>query len=421
MNGSDAPVVVIGAGLAGLACAGRLHRAARRVLVLEGADRVGGRLRTERIEGFLVDRGFQVFLTAYPEARAVLDYTRLGLRAFVPGAQVWHDGALHRVADPLRRPTAALASLMAPIGTPADKLRTVAFAARARAGSIDELYTRPATTTRRTLEARGFSRRMIERFWRPFLGGITLDPSLGASSRMTEFVLRMMASGGTTLPDGGMAAIPAQLAEALPAGVVRLGARVTAVAAAGDGVTLEGGERIAAAAVVVATEGDAAAALLGGRLAPPAAYGETAFAYAAPAPPYEGAWLTLDGTGRGPVLNVAVQSNVQPSYAPAGSALVTAVVPGPGSRSAAELEREARAQLVAMFGARVEGWRLLRADRIRYGLPDHSPAALDPLERPARLAPRLLVAGDHRDTPSINGALASGRRAAAALLETAGP
>ncbi|MFZ5833144.1 MAG: FAD-dependent oxidoreductase [Planctomycetota bacterium] len=93
-------VIVFGAGLAGLCCARRLMESGRDCLLLEASDGVGGRVRTDLVEGFRLDRGFQVLLTAYPAAQAILDYDRLDLRPFYAGAIVLHAGRFHRVADP---------------------------------------------------------------------------------------------------------------------------------------------------------------------------------------------------------------------------------------------------------------------------------------------------------------------------------
>ena len=410
--GTGLPVVVVGAGLAGLACARALAAAGRRVRLLERGDGPGGRVRTDVVDGFRLDRGFQVLLTAYPEARIQLDYVALDLRRFYPGALVRAEGRFHRVADPFRQPLDALRSLGNPVGSLRDKLRVLSLRSRALEGTLAQLWRRPATTALQELVRQGFSPRMIERFFRPFLGGIFLSRDLDTSSRMLDFVMRMMAEGDTAVPARGMGAISEQLAATLPAGTLRLGAEVTAVAP--DGVTLAGGERLPAAAVVVATGGDVAARLLG-LPAPPPPRSTATLWFAASASPVGAPILVLDGEGDGPVNNLAVLSDVAPAYAPPGQALVAASVPGMPAADDAELERQVRAQLVRWYGPAAT-WRLLRVDRIRWAQPAQSPADLEPVAKPARLAPGLFIAGDHRDTASIHGALASGRRAAEAAL-----
>jgi UDP-galactopyranose mutase (EC 5.4.99.9) len=202
---STPDVLVIGAGLSGLACARQLHRRGFSVQVLEAADRVGGRVRTEEADGFRMDRGFQVMLTAYPEAQLALDYEALDFHAFYDGALVRYGGRFHRIADPLRQPLDVPQTLISPIGTAADKLRVARARFRLRQLMVPEIMEREERTALEVLRSRwGFSARMIDRFFRPFFGGIFFDRALGASSRMFEFLFKMFAEGQTVLPAGGI-------------------------------------------------------------------------------------------------------------------------------------------------------------------------------------------------------------------------
>ncbi|MEI2720735.1 MAG: FAD-dependent oxidoreductase [Gemmatimonadales bacterium] len=412
-----APVVIVGAGLAGLAAARRLTLAGVPCSLLEASDDVGGRVRTDAIDGFLVDRGFQVLLTAYPECRAVLDYEALDLRAFEPGAMVRAGGAWHRLADPFRRPGPAVASLLDNLGSWRDKAAVLRLRQRALEGSLDDLFARPATSTRTVLEAFGFSADFTTAFLEPWLGGIFLGRDLGTSSRMLEFVMRMMAQGDSAIPARGMGMIPAQLAAALPAGTVQLRRRVVALDAAG--VRLDDGQVVPASEMIIATEGDTAATLLG-LPAPTRPRGATSLAFAAPTAPWRGRDLLLNGEGSGPVNSLVVSSELSEATAPAGAALATVASIDAHPEGDDALERAVRRQLTDWFGAEVAHWRLLRLHRIRYAQPDQLPEDLDPIERPVRLGAGRYVAGDHRETASLHGALHSGRRAAEALLADRG-
>jgi len=415
--GSRDPVVVVGAGLAGLCCARGLHRAGVPVAVIEAQDAVGGRVRTDLREGFRLDRGFQVLLTAYPEALAVLDYAALDLRPFLPGALVRRGSRFHRVSDPWRRPQDALTTLRAGVGTLGDKLRLARLRGNVRRGTLAELMARPQSSTLERLRRAGFSEAMIDGFFRPFFGGILLDRSLAASSRMFDFVFRMMASGGVALPARGMGAIPEQLAGPLPHGSLRLGTAVDGVTP--GGVRLVTGETLAARAVVLAVEGPEAARLLG-RPAPPPPRSVVCVYFDAPEPPVGEPVLVLDGDGRGPVNNLCCPSLVAPDYAPAGHALVSATVLDGQALDDPTLEAAIREQLGDWFGAGVAGWRRLAVQRIPHAQPRQEPADLEPAERPVRVERGLYVCGDHRETASIQGAMASGRRAAEALIADLG-
>ena len=406
--------VVVGGGLAGLACARHLTAAGVPCTVLEASDGLGGRARTDEVDGFLLDRGFQVFLTAYPEAGRVLDLPRLELREFYPGALVRADGAFHRVADPFRRPLDAARALRAPVYRLRDLRARATMRARARSGTVEALLSRRDRPAIEALRELGLSDRIVERFFRPFLGGVFLDRELATSSRMLEFVVRMFSQVYAALPAAGMGALARQLADGLPPGTVRLAARVSAVHA--GAVVLESGEHVEARAVVVATGGDTAAQLAPDLAAPPWLGGCTIY-YAAERAPVEGPYLVLDGDGDGPVNELAVVSEVAPSYAPDGQALVSASVVGVPDADDVELERRVRVQLRAWFGDAVDGWRHLRTYRIEHALPARLPPALEPVDRRVRFGASLFVCGDHRDTASIEGALVSGRRAAQSLIE----
>jgi phytoene dehydrogenase-like protein len=404
-------VLIVGAGLAGLACAQDLTRAGVECSVLEASDAVGGRVRTDAIDGFLLDRGFQILLTAYPELGRRLDVDALDLQYFEPGATIRFEGRFHGVADPLRRPTRIPKTLTAPIGTLADKLRLLRLVLDVRLHSVPTLLRRHDVTTADRLARAGFSEQMIESFWRPLFAGIQLDPDLEVSSRRFETILRMLAIGSTGVPRRGMQTIPEQLAASLPADTVRCGARVVRVD--GSSLILEDGERLDARAVVVATEGPAAHELLGERVADPGSRAAACCWFAAANAPLPGPVLVLDGESRGPARNLAVMSEVSSSYAPAGRALVAAAVPGPEALDPTITAR-VREQLARWFGATTSEWDHLRTDVIVHGQPAQRPP-LHP-KQAVTLGGGMFVCGDHRDTASIQGALFSGGRAASSVL-----
>ncbi len=407
----DHPVAIVGAGLAGLACATTLQAAGVPVVVLEAGDGVGGRVRTDEIDGFRVDRGFQVALTAYPEMHRQLDMAALDFRAFDPGALVWRDGSGSAVSDPFRMPTSLPSTVLAPIGSLLDKARIARLRFRLQRTHPAQLLRGEDMATGDALRADGFSDRMIERFFRPLVGGIQLDPDLTDSRRMFDVIFRMLADGDSAVPATGMQAIPEQLAAALPSGTVHLGVAATGVGA--DHVTVTD-ERIATSATVVATDGPAAARLLD--LPPVGSKAVGSVAFAADAPPIDSKLVVLDGTGAGPVLNVAVMSNVAPEYAPTGRHQIVAALPGLDDTTlGSDLERLARDQLRGWWGAQVDDWEHLTTHRIPHGQPRQS-VPFDPKRR-VDLGDGRYVCGDHRDTASIQGAMHSGRRTALSVLD----
>ena len=405
----ERPVVVVGAGVAGLCCAIHLQERGLPVLVVEGDSQVGGRARTDFVDGFLLDRGFQVLLTAYPEAQDMLDLGSLGLGKFAPGAMIRSDAGFARFVDPLRRPSEALNTLMSGVATPLDALRIARMRRRLGRGDPLRLLDGHSRSALDALRAEGFSQRLIERFFRPFFGGVLLDPELASSSRALEFLFRMFADGDAALPAHGMGAIPHQLASRLAPGVLRTGRWVRRLD--GSGVILDCDTRIEAAAIVLATDPRAAEKLAPG-LPVPESNPSYCLHFDAPRAPGLRDFLALDGEGTGPVNHVCVPSNIAPRYSPIGRDLVSASVLGPIALDDEALEHAARDQLQDWFGDGVRQWRLLRIDRIEDALPAQPPGAFEPGLQRARLSDRLFVCGDHRDLASIQGAMASGRRAA---------
>jgi len=402
-------VVIVGAGLAGLVAARMLEAAGRGVTLLEASDGVGGRVRSDEVDGFILDRGFQVYLTGYPEPPRHLDIDALDLRRFEPGALVWRDGRGSLVSDPFRRPLTLPSTVMSTAGTIADKLRIAALRRRLVRADPRELLRGADVPTRDALRDAGFSDAMVQRFFRPLVGGIQLDPGLGTSRRMFDVIFRTLAVGDSAVPARGMGEIPRQLAAGLAPTTVHLGTEVARVAP--GRVDLADGRSVAADAVIVATEGPVASRLLG---LPDVASRSVACVYFdAPEAPVRGAHVILDGGGSGPVLNVAVMSEVAPSYAPAGHHLVAAAMPG---ATDADPEAAARSQLEAWWGEGVRRWRHLRTYRISHGQPGQDPP-FSPMKK-VSLGNGLFVCGDHRDTGSIQGAMFSGRRCAEAVLAT---
>jgi phytoene dehydrogenase-like protein len=399
--------LIIGAGMAGLACAHSLHAAGRNFVICEASDRIGGRVATDLCDGYRLDRGFQVLLTAYPEARRLLDYDALDLRRFYPGALVRHGGKWHRVVDPFRHPIDGLRGAFNPIGSFADKLRV----GLSRLGGFDFSRHSSGLTTLEALRAEGFSASMIERFFRPFLGGVFLENRLETTARKLEFVMRHFARGDTAIPALGMAEIPRQLAASLPAAAVRLHTRVTSID--DHGVHLENGDVLAARAVVIATEAGGVAHMLG-LDDPHVPFNSVACLYfAAPTAPVNEPILLLNGEGAGPINNLTVLSTVSSDYAPPGQHLISISVVDSEAAAAADLEERVRRQLGDWFGADTHAWELLRIDRIPRAVPSQRVMS----EKSARLRRGLYQCGDHCGIASLNTALASGTAAAEAVLE----
>jgi phytoene dehydrogenase-like protein len=401
-----AEVVVVGAGLAGLSAAVRLADAGCDVHVVEAGGHAGGRLATERIDGFVVDRGFQVLNTGYPRVAADLDVRALEMGWFRPGAVLRVDGRAHRVADPRRHPATAWETLRAPIGSLARKSAIAAYSARVGYGRVGRGG--PERTAEQRLRAAGVGEEALERFFRPFLAGVLLESELATSSRYLDLLWRSFARGRIGLPRRGMQAVGEQLAARFDPQRLHLDLRVSSVAS--GSVTTAAG-RVSADAVVVATDPGTAAALLPG-VAAAAPRQVTTHLHVLTASPWGDPLIVL-GTPAGRLVNSVVLTDAQPGYSPDGRALVASSTLEPTSE--AEV-REEIARLHDVPAAQLEHLTSVP-------VPNAQPAALPPLQlrRPVDLGDGVYVCGDHRDTPSIQGAMASGARAARAVLRTLRP
>ena len=411
-GGSPGRVAVVGAGLSGLRCAGLLVEHGFEVTIFEASDRVGGRVRTDEVDGFRLDRGFQVLLTSYPEARQAFDFEALELGRFEPGALIRHRDGFAPLVDPLRRPAGAPAALISPVGTVRDRLRLARMRFALAGRDPDRIASEPQVPAGRYLEELGFSKDLVESFFRPFFGGVLIDPELATSSALLKLYFGYFATGDAALPAGGMGRLAEQLADRLPADSVVLETAVEEVTA--DSVRTPGGGLHRADAVVVATDERSAARLLG-RPDPGAGSVTACLYFDAPEEDASGRTLLLAGRDSGPVNEVAVPSAVASGYAPRGRSLVS--VSAVGEQAVREdLLEAATAQLGNWFGhGRVAAWRHLDTIVVTDALPPFPPGRFAPGRIPSRQGDGPFTCGDYMESPSIQGALVSGRRAAEAV------
>lgn len=410
------PVLIVGAGMAGLSCAMHLHKAGVPVCILEADKGVGGRVQTDDVGGFLLDRGFQVYLDAYPETGALLELKALDLRPFKPGAFVFRKGKLYRLMDVLRHPGSLWSSITTPVGGLVDKLRVGLLRTKLQISSLAEIAAREDQSTEAYLRGSGFSDDMIDSFFRAFYGGIFLERELRTSSRMFEFTFKMFSQGRATLPSRGMGEIPRQLAAKLPPDAIRLDTKVASIES--QSVLLENGERLSGSAVVIATDASAAHKLLPDWTLPePTWRSVTTLYFAADASPMDEAIICLNGSGAGRVNSVSALSDVAPGYAPSGKTLLSVVVLGVSEEDT--LEASVREELVGWFGPTVKAWQHLRTDRIAHALPEQLPESGKSHRSEGFLKHGdVWLCGDHLSSASIEGAVVSGKQVAGSVLES---
>ncbi|OQD54803.1 oxidoreductase [Streptomyces phaeoluteigriseus] len=443
----QADVVIVGAGIAGLSAAHRLTSAGVTTTVLEAAPCVGGRMATEKIDGFRLDRIGQLLSTAYPELALTPGLDALTLRPFAPGVLLHSDGrhqragaqagahagggrargALHAVralagaprSGALPRPPRTGSTTApprvragAPLGSAVDQARLGAALTRLVATPAERLLRRPEAPAAEALAARGLPARTIDGFLRPLLAALLCDPDLTTSSRCADLALRAFAAGRLGVPEGGADVLPELLARTLPPGTVHTGVRATAVSTTSV-TTAEHGE-FRCRAVLVATDARTAAELLPG-LRVPDFHPVTVLHHTTDEPPATGASLLLDADRGGPVAHTTVISQVDPSRAPAGRALISSTVLGPPPDG---VDTAVRMHLARLYGTSTGRWETLAVHHTAEAVP--AMRAPHDLRRPVRLLAGLYVCGDHRDTSTVQGALHSAHRASAAIVSDLG-
>ena len=410
----DADVIIIGAGLAGLSCARILQKQGIHYLLLDGAEKVGGRIRTDVVDGFQLDRGFQVLQTAYPDAKQILSYPDLKLKSFFPGAMIRYQDKFHRLADPFRDLYTAAKGLFSPIGSLKDKLLVGILRTQVAFETLEKLLQKPEVTTLQRLKTFGFSDVIIDRFFKPLYSGIFLENELSTSSRAFDFNFRMMALGDICLPAEGMEAIPRQLLTMLEPARVRLNSKVASLSE--NKVILASGESLTAPKIVLAVDQPQACKLLEVTVVPKMKTVITLY-FTASTPPTSSPILFLNAESSGPVMNMCVPTNVCKSYAPEGKSLISCSVLKHDFVSEEMLVQKVLEQMKQWFGNQVDAWKHLRTYKIDNALPAQELPLQDVSSKPMQVRKGLYKCGDYGGIASIQTALQSGRVVGEALAQ----
>jgi phytoene dehydrogenase-like protein len=406
-------VIIVGAGLSGLSAAIHLHRQGRKVLILEASDRAGGRVKTDVVDGFILDRGFQVLLTAYPEAKKLLNYKDLQLRNMLPGATVLYDGGSFEIADPIRRPMALFSTLFAPVGTIRDKINTLWLKNKLQKMSIDEIFTQPEQTTLQQLSDYGFSQKMIQRFYKPFLSGIYLENNLTTSNRMFDFVMKMFSDGDVAVPAFGMEEIPKQLVRQLPESSIQFHKKVTKIV--DNTITLEDGTSYEANQIVIATNANEFTKQFLPNQKTTAQQVTNVYFEALTAPTKKAVVVLNASSTKKWVNNVTVLSNVSEKYAPPGKVLVSVSYNGLADVEDVELAENMKKELEQWYGKQVQNWKMIKTYRIDYALPIQDSVKNELSISEMKISDTIFICGDYLLNGSINAAFKTGRLVAEAM------
>jgi phytoene dehydrogenase-like protein len=400
-------ITIIGAGISGLTAAVYLHRKGFKIQILEASDRAGGRIKTDLVDGFRLDKGFQVLLTEYPEAKALLDYEKLNLKRFLPGATVLYENGQFEIADPFRRPSALFSTVFAPVGTLKDKINTFFLKNKLVKITIPNIFNQTETGTLLQLKKYGFSTKMIDRFYKPFFSGIFLENELKTSSKMFDFVMKMFSEGDAALPELGMEEIPKQLGAMLPKDSIQYNTKVSAIE--NNKIICENGKLVETDIIIIATE----AIGLASNYIPKNKqnfHQVTNVYFEAKIAPTQKAVVVLNAAANKKwVSNLTVLTNVSKKYSSDERVLISVSLNGNPTLDDETLAKNMQLELKNWYGNKVNDWKMIKAYRINYALPNQEKVTNEVLKSELQLDKNVFVCGDHLMNGSINAAMKSGR------------
>lgn len=404
-------IIIIGAGIAGLTCAKYLHDRGIESLILEAGDQVGGRVRTDEHDGFLLDRGFQILLTAYPEAQKLLNYEQLDLQSFKSGALIRDskNQDFTKMMNPLQEPSTLFSTLFSNIGTFADKLRILRMIIETQ-NTQDEIFENKYQSTLQFLQNYGVSDKMILQFFKPFFGGVFLESELTTSANFFKFIFGKFYEGDAVIPAHGMQQIPLQIAKKLPKHAIRLNTKVAKIE--GQNIFLENGEKLFGEKIVIATDGVAAEKLLG--KTPSLTFNKTTCTYfSADKSPLKDKLLVLNPDRKSSIHNLCIPSDISAKYAPTGKTLVSVSTQGIVAENEKNLADKIKNELITWYGKEASTWQHLKT----YHIPEALPAFgnENTQQYPLQLSDVLFQCGDYTAYPSLNAAMMTGRKVAESI------
>jgi phytoene dehydrogenase-like protein len=412
MNNNTDDVIIIGAGIAGLTAAKVLKNAGKTFKIIEASNSIGGRVQTDEVDGYLLDRGFQVLLTAYPEAKNFLDYKALDLKTFEAGAIVLNEKGITEIGDPLRNPSTLFKTLASPVGSIFDKLKMLALKLQLGNKKIDNIFTSIEITTLQYLTQKGFSNRMIEQFFKPFMTGIFLESNLKTSSRMFEFVFKMFSEADTAIPAKGMGMIPKQLAQGLTNDELFLNESVIEIN--GNTVKTNTVKMYSAAKILIATEASAIPAPF--KKINALKKSVITIYFTADKPPFVKPIIALNASTNRIVNNVAVVSQVSAAYAPSGKTLISVSLIDYDKKDEVDMIENVRKELQYWYADAIH-WKHLKTYQILYALPKDENVGYALSTTDIKLSENIFIAGDHLLNGSINAAMKTGRVAAELMID----
>lgn len=411
MEKKTTEIAIIGAGISGLIAALRLEKDGYSPIIYEKSDRAGGRVKTDIVDGYQLDHGFQVLLDSYPKAQEYLDYNSLELQEFLPGAQIFNKGKSSVLGDPLRSLQLLIPTLFSAVGSFSDKIKILKLNTAIKNKTVEEIFNEEETTTLSFLKFKGFSNEIIERFFRPFFSGIFLEPNLETSSRMFQFVYKMFGTGNAVLPKSGIEAIPKQLKQQLKRTTIKLNTAVESVT--DNGIIFAGGQEIKPDYVIIAT--DASPLVPNLRKQQLNWYSSDTLYFTCKTRKIEKPLIGLISDKEALINNIFYHTSIDTELR-GYEELLSVTVVKEHELSEYELIQKVKEDLKTFCGITTE--RYLKHYPIKMALPKLNNLRYSLMPSETRLTERLFLAGDYLLNGSLNAAMISGEMAAIGVIQT---
>ena len=411
MEKKNTKIAIIGAGISGLIAALRLEKDGFSPIIYEKSDRAGGRVKTDIVDGYQLDRGFQVLLEAYPKAQEYLDYNTLELQQFLPGAQIFNQGKSTVLGDPLRSLQLLLPTLSSTIGDFSDKLKILKLNSTLKKKSLEDIFNEDETTTLDFLKSKGFSNEIIEQFFRPFFSGIFLEHNLETSSRMFQFVYKMFGTGNAVLPKAGIEAITKQLEQQLKRTIIKFNTAVESVT--DNGIRFTDKKEVHPDYVIIAT--DASPLVPNLRKQQLDWHSSDTLYFTTKTRKIQKPLIGLISDKEALINNIFYYTSIKTEHK-GGEELLSVTVVKEHKLSEYELIQKVKDDLKTFCGITTE--RYLKHYPIKMALPQLNNLRYSLMPSETRLTERIFLAGDYLLNGSLNAAMISGEMAAIGVIQT---
>ena len=389
------------------------------IIFIEASDRVGGRMKTDKVDGYILNKGFHVFLTAYPYADDLLDYKSLNLKYFESGVLIMKEGRVKKMMDPFRHPFSILKSLFSHIGTWGDKINLMKRRMEAIHTTESQVFEKFEVKTSSILKKKKYTNQIIKNFFQPLFSGIFLENDLNTSRRIFDYTFKMIAEGKVALPAEGIEAIPRQLADSFDKESFIFNTSV--VSFLDKKVTLDTNEKIDTDIFICATDHNSLYSKLKNETIKNDHRSTTCLYFSSDTKPFAEPIVCINANDPKLVTNVVILTNIHKGYAPAGKELISVSLNGLAKANDQLLEEEVKGELEIAFGKQVYTWKLIKIYRIEYALPNQDYVLGKRQLNEIKLGTSTYVCGDHLLYGSMNAAMKTGKMVAEVIHKDFNP